>query len=160
MRIIAAAAVLLLAGCATTPVVDAPTALNGRELDTALNLYGPWDERVVLNGKPHYVWRRGVVLNGQTYVCELRAEVAYRNTIRASIVEGYPAACGLFSVQYTATPERPPAQALPPANPAVIASRCKNCRPVGSPAQSASASRDARGAAERPPGSRAGRGGS
>lgn len=160
MRIVAAIACLALAGCATTPVVDAPTVLNGQALDTALNLYGPWEQRVVLNGQPHYIWRRGVLLNGQTYICELRAEVAYRNTIRSSIVEGYPAACGLFSVHYSATPERPAAEKLPAANPAVIASRCRNCRPVGSPAQSASATGEAKDAAERPRGSRADPGGS
>jgi hypothetical protein len=149
VRIIAIAAALLLTACATAPVVDAPTALNGRELETALNLYGRWDQRVVLEGKPHYVWRRAVILSGQTYYCELRAEVGYRNVIRASIVEGYPAACGLFAVHYTAMPERPPAKALPAANPALIASNCKNCRPVGSPQQTANATASGRDASDR-----------
>lgn len=149
MRFLALAISLFLAGCATTPVLDAPTALNGKELETALNLYGRWDERVVLDGKPHYIWRRAVVLGGKSYYCELRAEAGFRNTIKASIVEGYPAACGLFSVQYTALPDRP-TEALPAANPAVLASRCRNCRPVGSPQQSASATSAGLDAAARP----------
>src|SRR5690349_9219913 len=113
MRYIALAISLFLAGCATTSVVDAPTALNGKDMETALNLYGRWDQRVVLDGRPHYVWRRAVVLNSQTYYCELRAEVGFRNTIKSSIVEGYPAACGLFSVQYTTNTEPPAKRVLP-----------------------------------------------
>ncbi|MCR5878717.1 hypothetical protein [Phenylobacterium sp. J367] len=99
---------LLLAGCATTSTVDAPTALNGRELDTALNLFGRWDDKIVLAGRPHYVWRRGVTLNGSTYYCELRSEVGYRNLISSTVVEGYPAACSLFQVQYTAAADSRP----------------------------------------------------
>jgi hypothetical protein len=92
---------LLLAGCATAPVVDASTVLAGHDMATATSLYGRWDQKVMLEGRPHYIWRRAVVLNGETYYCELRAETGFRDTIRSSIVEGYPAACGLFSVQFS-----------------------------------------------------------
>lgn len=139
MRIAALVSLGLLAGCATATTVDAPTALSGRELDTALNLYGRWDERIVLAERPHYVWRRAVLLNGQTYFCELRTEVAFRNTISAVTVEGYPAACSLFQVQYKsaydakATPEPPRTE--------IVADR--NFRPVGDAASATTASRDA-----------------
>jgi hypothetical protein len=93
---------LTLAGCATAPVVDASTALAGRDMATATSLYGRWDQKVMLEGRPHYIWRRAVVLNGETFYCELRAETGFHDSIRSSIVEGYPAACGLFAVQYTA----------------------------------------------------------
>ncbi|HEY8571789.1 hypothetical protein [Phenylobacterium sp.] len=146
MRAIALSALLLLAGCATAPVVDAPTALDGRELDTALNLFGRYDERVQLDGKPYYVWRRAVILSGQTYYCELRAEVGYRNIIRASVVEGYPAACNLFAVQYTAMPERRTAPAPAAAPPTTIA----KSRPPAKPQETASASGSARDASARP----------
>lgn len=149
MRIAALSAVLLLAGsatlagCATVSAVDAPTALNGHELDTALNLYGPWDEKVILQGRPHYVWRRAVVLNAHTYYCELRAEVGYREAIKASIVEGYPAACGLFTVQYVPEVVR----TKDSSKPTTLAARksSPNFRPVGSATETAStgASQDA-----------------
>ncbi|WP_374470873.1 hypothetical protein [Phenylobacterium sp.] len=145
---------VLLAGCATTSTVDAPTALNGRELDTALNLYGRWDERIVLAGQPHYVWRRAVVLNGKTYYCELRSQLGYRNTISSVVVEGYPAACSLFEVQYTTAQDLRTAPEPPRTE--IVASR--NFRPVG--AQAASVSQSAEDAATRRPESAADRGGS
>jgi len=138
MRIAALLSLGLLAGCATTSTVDATTALSGRELDTALNLYGRWDEKITLAERPHYVWRRAVLLNGQTYFCELRTEVAFRNTISAVTVEGYPAACSLFQVQYKsaydakATPEPPRTE--------IVAAR--NFRPVGGAASATSATQD------------------
>lgn len=153
MRIAALLSLGLLAGCATTTTVDATTALSGRELDTALNLYGRWDEKVVLTERPHYVWRRAVLLNGKTYFCELRTEVAFRNTISAVAVEGYPAACALFQVQYKsaydakATPEPPRSE--------IVAAR--NYRPVGDAASVTNASRDA---SSHPPEEAAGRRGS
>jgi hypothetical protein len=131
---------LLVTGCATATVVDPPSALNGHDLDTALNLYGRWDQKVVLQGRPYYVWRRAVVLNGQSYYCELRAEVGFRDTIKSSVVEGYPAACGLFAVRYTTAYDQP--RPKPKADTAVAeADRSdfpRNYRPVGSPTQSAS----------------------
>jgi hypothetical protein len=97
---------LLAAGCATVEVVDPPTALNGRELNTALNLYGQWDERLTVNNEPQYLWRRAVVSEGQPYVCELRVVVSLRNIIRAVSMEGFPEACALFSVQYKSTTDQ------------------------------------------------------
>ncbi|HVI31361.1 hypothetical protein [Phenylobacterium sp.] len=139
MRIAALLSLGLLAGCATTSTVDATTALSGRELDTALNLYGRWDERIVLADRPHYVWRRAVLLNGRTYYCELRTEVAFRNTISAVTVEGYPAACSLFEVQYKSAYD---AKATPePPKTAIVAAR--NFRPVGGADSATGASRDA-----------------
>jgi hypothetical protein len=146
MRAIGILAALLVTGCATVRAVDAPTALNGHELDTALNLYGRWDEQVVLQGRPHYIWRRAVLLNGQSYFCELRTEIGYRNVIKASVVEGYPAACGLFTVQYSASPDVTRRDKdLPHGPKAAIstvasAAPARNYRPVGSPTLSASAS--------------------
>jgi hypothetical protein len=155
MRTAALVCALLVTGCATAPVVDPPTALNGHELDTALNLYGRWDQKVVLQGRPYYVWRRAVVLNGQSYYCELRAEVGFRDTIKSSVVEGYPAACGLFAVKYTTAYERPRSKALPHADATVAeADRPafpRNYRPVGSPVQSASVTSDATPASDTPP---------
>lgn len=90
-----------LAGCATAPVVDGSSALAGKDMATALSLYGRYDQKVMLEGRPHYIWRRAVVMNGDTYYCELRAETGFRDTIRSTIVEGYPAACSLFTVRYT-----------------------------------------------------------
>lgn len=153
MRIAALLSLGLLAGCATTSTVDATTALSGRELDTALNLYGRWDERIVLAERPHYVWRRAVLLNGKTYYCELRTEVAFRNTISAVAVEGYPAACSLFQVQYKSAYEAKAA----PEGPRTEIVAARNFRPVGGAASATSASRDA---SARPPESAAGRRGS
>ncbi|HEY8617238.1 hypothetical protein [Phenylobacterium sp.] len=149
MRLTALITFALLAGCATTTTtVDAPSALTGRELDTALNLYGRWDEKILLGGRPHYVWRRGVTLNGQTYFCELRSQLGYRNTIASAVVEGYPAACSLFSVQYRtgydgkAKPDEPRTK--------IVAAQARNYRPVGAPSETASVSEAARDASARP----------
>jgi hypothetical protein len=152
---------LILAGCATAPTVDAPTALNGHELDTALSLYGPWDQRVTLQGRPHYVWRRAVVMNGHSYFCELRAEMGFRNTIKSSIVEGYPAACGLFSVQYSSGYDRTRTRLTAANGPAPGgAIRARNWRPVGEPTATASANGAAKDASARPRSADAGPGGS
>jgi hypothetical protein len=148
MRIAALLSLALLSGCATTTTVDAPTALQGHELDTALNLFGRWDEKIVLAGRPHYVWRRAIVMNGKTYYCELRGEVGFRDIISSAVVEGYPAACSLFSVQYASAPDTRAAQEPPRTQ--VIATRPSNFRPVGEAPQSPSATAQARDAAERP----------
>jgi hypothetical protein len=146
-----AALALLAAGCATAPSIDAPTALNGHELDTALSLYGRWDQRVVLNGRPHYIWRRAVVMNGQSYYCELRAEIGFRDTIKSSIVEGYPTACSLFSVQYSSGYDRTRNRMTARTGEATeVASRTYNWRPVGEPQASASANGAAKDASARP----------
>lgn len=151
---------LIVAGCATAPALDAPSALNGHELETALNLYGRWDERVVLDGRPHYVWRRAVVMNGASYYCELRAEVGFRDTIKSSIVEGYPAACGLFTVRYSTGYDRPRERTLAANAPAPGAAGPYNWRPVGATQASASASESGKDAAARPRSAAAGPGGS
>jgi hypothetical protein len=149
---------LLVTGCATIPTVDAPTALNGRELDTALSLYGRWDEKIVLSGRQHYVWRRGVTMNGRTYFCELRSEVGYRNVISSTVVEGYPAACSLFNVQYSTATDARPREDAPRTQ--VLATRERNFRPVGAPQETASAAQAAEDAVELPRAAAAGRRGS
>ncbi|WP_395670399.1 hypothetical protein [Phenylobacterium sp.] len=126
---------LALAACATMEVVDPPTALNGRGLDTALNLYGQWDEKLTIDGEPQYLWRRAVVADGKPYVCELRVKVSIRNVIRAVTTEGFPEACGLFSVQYKSTNDSPPdaagAQAAKAAKADLKARPARRYRPVG-----------------------------
>lgn len=150
MRIATLIAVLslgALGACATTDTVQAPTALNGRELDTALNLYGKWDEKIVLNGRPHYIWRRAILMNGQNYYCELRSEVGYRNIISDAVVEGYPAACSLFSIRYDAGNM---ARREEPPKTQVVASRTLNYRPVGGQVETASAASSGEDASARP----------
>lgn len=90
-----------LTGCATQPVVEARDALHGQDLQTAINLYGRFDERISYGGKAYYLWRKAVAVEGTPHVCELRVELGYRNVIRDTVLEGYPAACGMFSVQYS-----------------------------------------------------------
>jgi hypothetical protein len=99
----------LMGGCATVEVVDPPTALNGRELTVAVDLYGQWDARLTIGGEPQYLWRRAVVSENKPYVCELRAFVSLRNVIRKVTMEGFPEACALFSVQYASTTDNAPA---------------------------------------------------
>jgi hypothetical protein len=106
-RTSAAQTALLLAlatavgGCATQRVLEARDALHGQDLQTAINLYGRFDERVSYGGKAYYLWRRAVSVEGTPHVCELRVELGYRNIIRDTLLEGYPAACGMFSVEYS-----------------------------------------------------------
>ncbi|MEO8113927.1 MAG: hypothetical protein ABI655_06075 [Phenylobacterium sp.] len=108
MRIAAILALAALAGC-TTPVVDGAHALNGHDLQDAVGLYGPWDARITLAGQPRYIWRRAVILNGQTYYCELHAKTGFKTTAADTLMHGNPAACGLFSVRYEMSrrPEEP-----------------------------------------------------
>jgi hypothetical protein len=110
MRIFALASLLLLSACATAPVIDGPTAVAGHGLDTAVNLYGRYDQRVVMEGRDNYIWRRAVILQGKTYYCELRSQTGFRQTIANSVLSGYPAACSLFSVQYKNVYDRDPAE--------------------------------------------------
>jgi hypothetical protein len=143
---------LLLAGCATAPTLDAPSALNGHGLDTAFNLYGRWDQRVVLNGRPHYVWRRAVVMNGKSYYCELRAQLGFRDVIASSVVEGYPTACSLFNVQYTGGYD-----VRRDRDPAAMTHVARNWRPVGTAPSAEASGQDA---SARPRSAAAGPGGS
>jgi hypothetical protein len=135
-RIAALASLLLLSACATAPpALDGPTALEGHDLNTAFNLYGQYDQRVVLAGHESYIWRRAVILGGKTYYCELRAQPGYRDNIAGTELRGYPAACALFSVQYRNVYARDPAEAKKARK--MLAS---NYRPVGLPAAGDSAS--------------------
>ncbi|HEY8572807.1 hypothetical protein [Phenylobacterium sp.] len=96
---------LLGCACATASVVPAPEAINGRDLENAIAIYGPFDAKITIKGRTHYVWRKTVEVDGQHLGCELRAEVAYRNIVRQTQVEGYDGACAQFSVRYTSTPD-------------------------------------------------------
>jgi hypothetical protein len=129
------AAALALGGCATVATVttvDPPSALNGHELDTALSLYGPYAEHTTVRGRDIYLWRRSVLIGGQPYACELRAEIAYRQTIRATKVEGNQGACQAFWVRYSSEPELARRDGAAAADkPKVAANHCANCRPVG-----------------------------
>ena len=137
-----AGAALLLCACATAEVVDAPTALNGRDLNTALGLYGQYQDRVEVSGRTYYIWRKTVQVDGQHLSCELRAEVAYRSTIRSTYLEGYEGACNGFSVRYTsATDIRRSDEDIEAPGPLREASDCPGCRPVGSPTTTAQAGR-------------------
>lgn len=134
----AVAAALLVGACATVSVVEAPDALNGQDLDTALALYGRFEDRLEIGGKTYYVWRRSVEVEGKHLACELRAEVAYRSLIRDTLLEGFAGACAQFSVRYTAMPDS--GEDAAPATPEAAlktASGCKGCRPVGSPTTTA-----------------------
>lgn len=132
---------LLLCACATATVVDPPNALNGRQLDTALSLYGPPADRVEIGGRSYYVWRKTVEVEGQHLACELRVEVAYRSTIRSTSMDGYAGACSGFSVRYTSMPDRRDEDAAD-APGLKTASGCPGCRPVGSPTTTAQAAKD------------------
>lgn len=127
MRIAALSSLLLLGACATAPVLDGPTVLNGRGFDTAVNLYGPYDERAVLDGRETYIWRRAVILGGKTYYCELRTRTGFRQTIANTVLQGYPAACSLFSVQFRNAYDRP--EPKPPAE-TRVADRGPGHRPM------------------------------
>jgi hypothetical protein len=100
IRWIAPAAFLALAACQTVGEVSGESALIGEELDSAVGLYGPWAESLVLDGRQTYVWRRSSTIEGKVYFCELRVETSYRRTVSRAYLQGFPEACGLFSVQY------------------------------------------------------------
>ncbi|WP_334162095.1 hypothetical protein [Phenylobacterium sp.] len=100
LRALGIAAFAALAGCQTLGEVSGGSALSGQELDTAVGLYGPWAEYLVLDGKRTYVWRRHYVAEDKPYFCELRVEMGFRRTISTSTLQGYPDACRLFAVRY------------------------------------------------------------
>jgi hypothetical protein len=95
-------ALLALAACATPAAVSGDNRLSGQDIQAAVGLYGPWDQRVVLGDQPIYIWRRHLRPAGAAsdVYCELRIETAYRTTVSRSQMQGYPAACDLFSVRY------------------------------------------------------------
>lgn len=88
-----------LAACAT-PEVEGPDALKAKDVAAAVSLYGPWAEQIQVKGRPVYIWRRQAEIEGQTYYCELRVEMGFRQMIARSMTVGYPAACALFNVRY------------------------------------------------------------
>ena len=98
--IAAVAAALGLGACSTLKEVGGESALSGQQLDAAVGLYGPYAEYLVLAGKPTYVWRRLYPVDALDFYCELRVETGYRRTINRSLMQGYPAACQMFSVRY------------------------------------------------------------
>jgi hypothetical protein len=134
---------LLVCACATAPVVDPANALNGRQLDTALSLYGPYEDRVEVDGRSYYVWRKVVEVEGQHLGCELHVEVAYRSTIRSTRLDGYAGACSGFSVRYTSKSDRGDAEKDAADAPDLkTAGGCSGCRPVGSPTTTARSNKD------------------
>lgn len=137
-----ACALTLTAACATTTVVDGQSALDGKDLETAVSLYGRPDERAAYGGKSFYIWRRAATVEGRTAGCELRAELGYRNMIRQTQLEGFPAACQLFSVQFTSVPDSMRRPEVAAAQAPRLASGCPGCRPVGSPTETASIAQD------------------
>jgi hypothetical protein len=102
-QILVLAAAAALCGCATTAAITGDTAFSGKDLDAAIGLYGPWEDHVVLNGIETYIWRRHYTdaAKKQDYYCELRVQMGFRNLISRSLMQGYPAACDLFSIRYT-----------------------------------------------------------
>jgi hypothetical protein len=89
-----------LAACETVSEATGGSSLEGQDLGAAVGIYGPWDDYVILEGKPTYIWRRRYEADGQAYYCEMRVEMGFRRTIRGSRMQGFPDACRLFSTQY------------------------------------------------------------
>ncbi|THD80618.1 MAG: hypothetical protein E7812_07770 [Phenylobacterium sp.] len=88
---------VILAGCQTPAAANGPSRLAGQRLDAAVALYGPWSEEIQLEGQPAYIWRRTMVRNGSPEVCELKVELGFRDTIRATSMRGVTEACRLFA---------------------------------------------------------------
>lgn len=125
LRVLGLCAALALCGCQTMDEVTGDSALAGQPIDSALALYGPWEEYAVIDGKPIYIWRRHYTsttppaeiasgtaasaatatrISGPTdYYCELRVEMGFRRLISRSLMQGYPDACRMFSVRYRNT---------------------------------------------------------
>ena len=104
-RVFVICAVLTLAGCATKAVVSGDSTLSGKDIQMAVNLYGPWDSQMTIDDTPMYVWRRHYTASDtkQDFYCELRVQMGFRRTISSSQMQGYPAACDLFGIKYTST---------------------------------------------------------
>ena len=94
-------ALLSLTACASTLEGEGPSRLYGQHLDVAVGLYGRWDDRFVMDGKTYYLWRRRATLETGDHYCELRLEVTRQNLIARRLMQGYPAACDLFSAKMT-----------------------------------------------------------
>jgi hypothetical protein len=93
-------ALLLLAGCTSVRELDPETALSGKDLDSAVGLYGPWEQKLTRNGRPTFVWRRHLVEGDAHYYCEMSVEMGFRQTISHSYMLGFPRACELFNVRF------------------------------------------------------------
>lgn len=129
-------AALTLSACTTATMIDPPSALNGRALDTAVSLYGPPAGHVTEAKRGYYVWRRAVVFNDKPHACELRAEIGYRNTISRTTMDGEAGACRMFWVQYTAAETLRRNEELA-AKQALARAGQRNWRPVGEPTETA-----------------------
>jgi hypothetical protein len=104
-RLIVPLALAALAGCANGSTIGGDSALTGQDLQAAVGLYGPWDTQVELDGVPTYIWRRHYT-DPETRTerfCELKVEMGFRRLISRSQMQGYPAACELFSIRYQST---------------------------------------------------------
>lgn len=104
LRIVPIAALLALGACATnSAAVPGENNLTGKDIQAAVAIYGPWSQQLTLSGQPVYIWRRHLRPAGSAtdVYCELRIETGYRTTVSRSQMQGYPAACNLFSIRYT-----------------------------------------------------------
>lgn len=90
---------LALSACVTTFEGERPSALYGQHLDAAIALYGPWEERLDVEGKTYYLWRRSAKLASGEVMCELRLEVTPKHIIARRLMQGFPEACNLFMAQ-------------------------------------------------------------
>jgi hypothetical protein len=144
--LLAAGAALALSACSTATSIDPPSALNGKGLDTAVNLYGPPAGHVTEAKRGYYVWRRALVFNDRARGCELRVEIGYHNTISRTTMDGEPGACRMFWVQYTA-PDAARRQESLAGKQTVAEAGQRHWRPVGEPTETAaiSAAGEARG---------------
>jgi hypothetical protein len=91
---------LVLSGCATATEADPETALSGKDIGAAIGIYGPWEQKLVLAGRPTYIWRRQLIEGDARYYCEMMVETGFRNTIARSYMQGFPRACQMFNVRY------------------------------------------------------------
>lgn len=102
--VVLTAMVLGLSACASAGEVTGSDALSGQPLEAAISLYGPYENFLVLDGRPTYIWRRRYEAEGKEYFCELRAEMGFRRQISRSLMQGFPDACRLFSVRFQYAP--------------------------------------------------------
>jgi hypothetical protein len=97
-------ALLALSACTTTFEGERPSNLYAQHLDVAVGLYGRWDEKFDMEGKSYYLWRRRVTQDDGDHYCELRLEVSRQLIIARRLMQGYPAACDLFTARLGAAP--------------------------------------------------------
>ncbi|WP_411288618.1 hypothetical protein [Phenylobacterium sp.] len=103
MRNLVIGAALMLSGCAIGPATDLSSSLYGRHLDTLSALYGPWSETLTLDGRPLYVWRRMVQVDGGEHYCEIWVETGFRKAISRRTMQGYAPACQQFALREATT---------------------------------------------------------